>query len=140
MNKMSVWNPWRVTPRGFFDIEEDFDFDSFSNVQLDLYEEGDRVIAEIKAPGFEKDNIDIRVEANQLTISGNIEEVQEEEKKKRKYYRKEIRTLSFTRTCDLPVPVDASKAEAKFKDGVLKVSLPKKEEAKPKKIEIKVGN
>ncbi len=136
---MSVWNPWRVAPRGFFDFEEDFDFDSFSNVQMDLYEEGGQIVVELEAPGFKKDDIDIRVEANQLTVSGNVEEVQEDKGKRRKYYRKEIRNLSFTRTCDLPVPVDASKADAKFKDGVLKVSLPKKEEAKPKQIEVKVG-
>jgi HSP20 family protein len=139
MTKISTWNPWRVVPRGFFDLEEDLDFDSFSNVRMDLYEEGDQILVELEAPGFKKDDIDIRVESNQLTISGNLEEVQEEKGKKRKYYRKEIKNLSFTRTCDLPVPVDASKAEAKFKDGVLRISLPKKEEAKPKQIEVKVG-
>ena len=134
MTKMTVWNPWRITPRDFFDFEEDFD--SFSNVQMDLYEEGDNVVAEIKAPGFEQDNLDIRVEANQLTVSGNVEEIKED--KKRKYYRKEMRNLSFTRSCDLPVPVDANKADATFKNGVLKIILPKREEAKPKQIQVKI--
>ena len=134
MTKMTVWNPWRITPRDFFDFDEDFD--SFSNVQMDLYEEGDNVVAEIKAPGFERDNLDIRVEANQLTISGNVDEVKEE--KKRKYFRKEMRNMSFTRTCDLPVSVDAGKADATFKNGVLKVILPKREEAKPKQIQVKI--
>ncbi len=135
MTKMTVWNPWRITPRDFFDLEEDFD--SFSpNVQMDLYEEGDNVVAEIKAPGFEQDHLDIRVEANQLTVSGNVEDVEEE--KKRKYYRKEMRNLSFTRTCDLPVAVDANKADATFKNGVLKIVLPKREEAKPKQIQVKI--
>jgi len=138
MTKMSLWNPWRVAPSGLFDLEEDFDFDSFSNVQMDLYEEGDHIVAEVYAPGFDKDDIDIRVEANKLLISGQAKEVEEDTKKKRKYYRRETRNLSFTRTCDLPVPVDASKAEAKFKDGVLRVALPKREEAKPKQIEVKV--
>ncbi len=136
MTKMTLWNPWRMTPRDFFDIDEDFE--SFSNVQMDLYEEGDNVVAEVKAPGFDKDHLDIRVEANQLTVSGNVEEVNEEKNKKRKYYRKEMRNLSFTRTCDLPVPVDAGKADAKFKNGVLKVILPKKEEAKPKQVQIQI--
>ena len=140
MTKMSVWNPWRIAPRDIFDVDEDFDFDPFSNVKIDLYEEGDEIFVELKAPGFDKDDIDIRVEANKLVISGNAQEIQEDKQKKRKYYRKEIRNVSFTRTCDLPVPVDAAKAQAKFKNGVLTISLPKKEEAKPKQIDIKVEN
>lgn len=135
-HKLTPWNPWRISPRDFFDIDEDFE--SLSDVAMDLYEEGDNVVAEIKAPGFEKDQLDIRVEANQLIISGNVEDVREDKGRKRKYYRREMRNLSFTRSCDLPVPVDANKAEAKFKDGVLKVTLPKKEEAKPKQVDIKI--
>ncbi len=139
MTKMNLWNPWGIAPRGFFDIDENFDFDSISNVQLDLYEEGDNYMLELKAPGFNKDDIDISIEGNQITVSGNVEDVKEDKEKKRKYYKKEIRNLSFTRTCDLPGPVDSSKAQANFKDGLLKVTLPKKEEAKPKKIDVKVG-
>ncbi len=137
MTKMTLWNPWRMTPRDFFDIDEEFE--TLSDVQMDLYEEGDNVVAEIKAPGFEKNQLDVRVEANQLIVSGNVEEIQEEKGKKRKYYRREIRNLSFTRSCDLPVSVDAGKADASFKDGVLKIVLPKKEEAKPKQVDIKIG-
>ncbi len=136
MTKMTLWNPWRMTPRDFFDIDEDFE--PLSDVQMDLYEEGDNIVAEIKAPGFEKDNLDIRVEANQLIVSGNVQDVKEDRDKKRKYYRKEMRNLSFTRSCDLPVPVDAGKADASIKNGVLKIALPKKEEAKPKQVEIKI--
>jgi HSP20 family protein len=138
MTKMTLWNPWGIAPRDFFDWEDDFDVSSLSNVQMDLYEEGDNVVAEVKAPGFEKDQLDIRVEANQLTVSGKVEEVKEDKDKKRKYYRKEMRNLSFTRTCDLPVSVDANKADASFKNGVLKVILPKKEEAKPKQIQVRL--
>ena len=137
MTKMTLWNPWRLTPRDFFDIDEDFE--TFADVQMDLYEEGDSVVAEVKAPGFERDQLDVRVEGNQLIVSGNVEDVQEDKSKKRKYYRREIRNLSFTRGCDLPVPVDADKADATFKDGVLKIVFPKKEEAKPKQVDIKVG-
>ena len=136
MTKMTLWNPWRMSPRDFFDIDEEFD--TLSDVAMDLYEEGDNIVAEIKAPGFEKDQLDIRVEANQLTVSGNVEDIQEDKGKKRKYYRREIRNLSFTRSCDLPIPVDANKADATFKDGVLRVILPKKEEAKPKQVDIKI--
>lgn len=136
MTKMTLWNPWRVSPRDFFDFDEDFEV--LSDVQMDLYEEGDNVVAEVKAPGFKKDQLDIRVEGNQLIVSGKVEDVQEEKSKKRKYYRREIRDLSFTRTSDLPVSVDANKADATFKDGVLKIVLPKKEEAKPKQVSIKV--
>ena len=139
-NRMTLWNPLRrVSPRDlgdFFDFDEDFE--PLSGVPMDVYEEGDNIVAELEVPGFEKDQLDIRVEGNQLIVSGNVEDVQEDKGKKKKYYRKEMRNLSFTRSCDLPVPVDSGKADATFREGILRITLPKKEEAKPKQIDIKV--
>lgn len=106
--------------------------------QLDMYETGDSIVVKVKAAGFSKDDISLDIESNHLTISGNSKSQSEEENKDKKYYRKEIRSMSFTRSVDLPVPVVSDKASAMFKDGVLTVTLPKSEEAKPKKIEIKV--
>lgn len=112
---------------------------SISDIQMDVYEEGDNVKVRVKAPGFKREEIDVSVESGNITVTGKASEEIKEEDKKRKYFRREISKRSFTRTCALPVDVVAGKADAKFEDGVLTVSLPKSEEAKPKKIDIKVG-
>jgi HSP20 family protein len=111
---------------------------NWDDTQLDMYEEGDNVIVKLKAPGFDEKSIDISIEENTLTITGNLEKEEEEEDKKRKIYRKEIRTESFTRSVSLPCKVKAERAEAKFKNGILHLVLPKAEESKPKKISVQV--
>jgi HSP20 family protein len=137
MRRLTVWNPWGMMP-GWRDVEDD-DFLEMSDISMDVYEEGDDVVVKVVAPGFKKDQLDISIEAGKITIVGKAEDVVEEQEKKRKYYRKEISRRSFTRSCELPVDVVPDKAKADFKDGVLKVSLPKSEEAKPKKIKVDVG-
>ena len=82
---------------------------------------------------------EIDFEGSRLTISGTDHHVEESDEKDKKYYYKEIRTMSFTRTIDLPVSVKESEAKAVYKDGILKIAIPKSEEAKPRKIEIEVG-
>lgn len=135
MRRLSIWSPWGFMPR---DLDwDDMDVD-YSDVQMDVYEEGDNVVVKVKAPGFKKDEMDVSVESGNVTVVGKAEERMEEEDKKRKYYRREISKRSFTRSSALPVEVEPSKAEAKFEDGVLKVTLPKSERAKPKKIDIDV--
>lgn len=135
MAKLSLWNPWRMLPvvRNW---DEDWDeLVSFQENELDMYEEGNNVIVKVKAPGFKQENLDITVEDGAVCVTGKIEE--EEEDKKRKYYRKEFRSQSFTRRVDLPVRIQAEKAEAEFKNGVLTLKLPKTGESKPKSIKIK---
>lgn len=136
MRRLSVWNPWSVIPRSMLDEEwEDYS----SEVEMDVYEENDQVIVKVKAPGFKKDEIDISIESGQITIVGDAVEEVEEEGNDRKYYRREIQKNSFTRSCALPVEVVPNKAKATFENGVLKVVLPKSEEAKPKKIKVDVS-
>lgn len=137
MRRLTVWNPWGMGP-GWSDWDED-DFLEASDIRMDVYEEGEEVIVKLVAPGFKKDQMDISIESGKITIVGKAESVVEEKEKKRKYYRKEISRRSFTRSCELPVDVVSSKAKAEFKDGVLKVKLPKSEEAKPKKIKVDVS-
>jgi HSP20 family protein len=138
MRKLSVFNPWSFVPNNILD-EDWGEMDSFgSDVQMDVYEQGDNVVVEVKAPGFTKDEIDVSIESGQITIVGNAEEEIEEKDEKKKYYRKEIRKNSFTRSCALPVEIVPDKTKAKFKNGVLKIVLPKSEEAKPKKIHVDV--
>lgn len=136
MAKLTVWNPWSMMPR-MSDWDDDWDLTQVGDNEMDMYEEGDNVIIKLKAPGFTEENVDVSYEDGRLCITGKMEKEEEEEDKKRKYYRKEIRKQSFTRTVDLPVRVEAEKADAEFKDGVLVLTLPKAAEAKPKQIKIK---
>lgn len=131
---MSVWNPWRMFPRM---DDEDWGIVEYPENELDMYEDGDNVIVKVKAPGFTEENIDITVEDGTVTITGKIEEENEEENKKKKFYRKEFKSQSFTRRVDLPVRVKAEAAEADYENGVLILTLPKAEEAKPKAIKVK---
>ncbi len=119
------------------DFDEDWDIVEFPENELDMYEEGDNVIIKVKAPGFKEENIDITIEDGTVCITGKVEEEEEEKDTKRKYYRKEFRSQSFTRRVDLPVKVEGDKAIADYENGVLKITLPKAEEAKPKTIKVK---
>jgi HSP20 family protein len=85
---------------------------------------------ELVAPGFKKDAFKVEVHDRNLTISA--EEKSETEEKKETFLRKEYRFGSFSRSFRLPNTVDSDKIEAVYEDGVLHLSIPKKEEAKPK--------
>lgn len=108
-----------------------------TGAMINMYEDEDHVVVEVKAPGFKEEDIDVSFEDNVLTVSGNVNEEKEEEDKKKKYYYKEITQQSFTRSVSLPSKVDAETADAEVKDGMITVKMPKLPEAKPKKITIK---
>ncbi|GAB4534503.1 MAG: Hsp20/alpha crystallin family protein [Anaerolineae bacterium] len=103
---------------------------------LDIYETDDNLVVEASLPGIKPDDVEISVVGNSLTIKGETEH-EEEKKEKGKYHFRERRYGAFQRTVSLPVEVNADKAEATFENGVLKLSLPKIEEAKPKRITVK---
>lgn len=119
-------------------LEDDFFNMNWDDTELDMFEEGEEVIVQLKAPGFDDKSVEVSIEGNTLTITGNIEQTQEDEDKKRKYYRKEIRTQSFTRSVSLPAKVDPEKVDASFKNGLLTVRMAKAEEAKPRKIQVQI--
>ena len=101
---------------------------------LDLIENGDNFVVKAELPGFNPDDVDIRIEGNTLTLRANVE--QENHKGEGEYHLRERRQNSFTRTLTLPVPVNAEKANASFDNGILTLMLPKHETALPKKISI----
>jgi len=139
MARLSIWNPWRAFPKMKDFMDEDWDIVQYPENELDMYEEGDNVIIKVKAPGFKEDNIDITIEEGTVCITGKMEEEEEEKDKKKKYYRKEFQSQSFTRRVDLPVRIKTDKAEADYDNGVLTLTLPKAEEAKPKAVKIKAS-
>jgi len=104
---------------------------------VDVYEDEHNVTLKIEVPGIEEKDIDVRIENNTLTVHG--ERKIEKEEKEENYRRVERQYGSFTRTFNLPTTVDAEKVSANYDKGVLKISLPKKAEAKPKQIKVSVG-
>lgn len=104
---------------------------------IDIYETDDAVVVEAQLPGIKKiENVEIQLEGSVLMISAKEEE-SEEEKKKKKTVFKSTRQLEFHYTTSLPRMVDTAKAEAELENGVVKVTIPKVEEEKPKRIAVK---
>jgi HSP20 family protein len=103
---------------------------------IDVFQDSDDLIVETQLPGIDPKNVDIAIENDVLTISGETKE--KKEKKYEDYYRKEIRQGSFSRSVILPVSVKGSEASADYEDGILQITLPKAEEAKPKKISVNI--
>jgi HSP20 family protein len=105
---------------------------------VDVYEDEHKVALKIEVPGIEEKDIDVRVENNTLTVHG--ERKIEKEEKEENYRRVERQYGSFTRTFTLPTTVDTENVSANYDKGVLKITLPKKAEAKPKQIKVHVGS
>ena len=101
---------------------------------LDLYESGDHFEAVVELPGMRKDVIDISLHDGTLTISG--ERKRESNDNGETAQRTERYVGTFRRSITLPTRVDATKVSATYQDGILKVALPKAEEAKPKQIQV----
>jgi HSP20 family protein len=95
------------------------------------------VVIHAELPGMKKEDLDVRVENNVLTLRGKKE--RKEEAKEEGYFRAERAYGSFSRSFSLPSTVEVSKIAAEYKDGVLTLRLPKAEEAKPRQIEVKIS-
>lgn len=103
---------------------------------MDVRETEGEYIVEADIPGMTREDIHLEVVDNTLTVRG--ERTQEEESKKGDFHRIERRYGSFLRTVEIPGGFDSEKVDAEFKNGVLKVKLPKLEETKAKRIEVKM--
>src|SRR5215472_10390120 len=105
---------------------------------VDVYEDEQNLVLKLEIPGLSDEDINVSVENNTLTIQG--ERKFEKEEKEENFHRIERRYGSFVRTFRLPNTVDGEKCEAHYDKGILKVTLPKRAEAKPKQIKVGVGN
>ena len=121
--------------RGGSQADENF-MTSYWTPAVDIAEEENEFVVKMELPGVNKDDVKISLESNILTIKG--EKKQEKEEKNKSHHRLERAYGSFQRSFTLPMTVKNDKIEAVFKDGVLSITLPKLEEAKPKQIEVKV--
>jgi HSP20 family protein len=102
----------------------------------DIYETDNEIVVKAELPEVKKENIKVNLENNLLTIRG--ERKFEEETKKENYHRVERSYGEFLRSFTLPSFVDPNKIKAEYRDGVLRVSVAKREEAKPKQVEVKI--
>ncbi len=101
---------------------------------FDVYEEQDNIVVKAELPGMKKEDISVSLHDGALIISG--ERKNEIKSEGREVYRAERFFGKFQRTVTLPTGVAAAQVKAEYKDGVLTVTLPKAEEAKPKQIEV----
>jgi HSP20 family protein len=107
---------------------------------LDVYATGDEVFLIAAVPGLSPDDIEITINQGTVTLSGKTPNVaQSEEAKNATWYLHELPHGAFTRSVTLPIEVDASKADATFEQGILRLRLPKAEQAKPKQIKVRIA-
>jgi HSP20 family protein len=104
---------------------------------LDMYEDKDNVYVRAELPGMKKEEIDLSLHNGALSVSG--ERKQESKFENAEVYRAERFIGRFQRSITLPTPVAADKVKAQYKDGILTVTLPKTEEAKPKHINVNIS-
>ena len=103
---------------------------------VEMYEKPDKFVVRAELPGLKKEEVDISVVGDTLTISG--ERKAETEVKDEEYLRCELCYGKFSRSVTFPAAVDTTKVEASYENGILEVTVPKAEKVKPKKIEVKV--
>ncbi len=150
MRRKDLYNPFYELERLHSELNSLFDW-SFGSVPtrnlglletgwapaVDVFESKDNVLVKADLPGLKKDEIDVTVQDNTLILRGEKKENDEIEEEG--YVRTERFYGSFQRVISLPSDVDSSKAKAEYKDGILQLTLPKKEEAKPKQISVDIN-
>ena len=145
MFSMTPWEPFRALRRRGDPFDEMFrDFFrrgaegvGIAEPAVELAESDGEMTVKMEVPGVEKDQIQLTVADDHLVVRGETRK--EKEEKKKSYYRQEIRYGAFQRTVPLPVEVDATKAKAELKNGLLTVTLPKSAQPKAREIKIAVG-
>jgi HSP20 family protein len=151
MNKLTRWDPFKemeetqnrlarffglTPPRPGNGGQETMTITEWSP-SVDITEDDKEYLVKADLPDVKKDDVKVTVENGVLTITG--ERKFEKEEKGKKYHRIERSYGNFLRSFTLPDAADGAKVAAEFKDGVLKVHLPKSEKAKPKAVEVKVA-
>jgi HSP20 family protein len=144
MTDLIRWDPVReiASMRDSMDrVFEDFfshspaNFEGYGSIDINMIQTDDAVIIKANIPGIKPEDINISITGETLTIRGETKE--EEELKDANYHIREMKYGSFARSILLPSRVVSEKGNAEFKDGILKLTLPKAEEVKPKLITIK---
>jgi len=146
MDRLTRWNPFKE----LVDVRDDFDriVEKFFKPEVDfwegktkaplvdVYEEKDAIVVKAEIPGVKKEELEVSVTDDTITLSGKKKD--EKEVKKENFYRKEIREGSFFRTIPLPCRVDREKVKASYKEGILEITLPKAAEEIEKELKIDI--
>jgi len=119
-----------------FRMPEEATMPTFWSPSVDIYETDENIVLKAELPGVDKKEVSVEVKDNTLFLKG--ERKREKEVKEENYHRVERSFGTFMRSFSLPVTVKQDQVKAKFKDGVLEVTLPKAEEAKPKQVKVEV--
>jgi len=104
---------------------------------VDVYETKDDIVVKAELPGVKPEDVEVSIVGDTLTLKG--ERRKEAEVREEGYYRIERSYGAFQRSLTLPSVVNAEKVKATYKDGLLEIKLPKKEEAKPKTVKVEVA-
>ena len=143
----SALTPWRLWDDNFDNMMERFfqptrlldeEMAGSLTPRMDVVERDSEFVIRTDLPGIKKEDINVTLENGVLTISGETKE-ETEEKENGQVIRQERRYGKYMRSLRLATPIDEKKVKAAYKDGVLELTLPKAEEAKPKKITVDVG-
>ena len=138
--------PWRETTKSLEAFRREMDrlFDKFFEMMpfseqefvpsVDVSETANEIMVQAEIPGIDPQELDISLNGRLLTIRG--EKKSEHEEEKENYHKIERRYGSFSRTLELPSDIDPDRVEAKYKDGVLKIILPKTESGKKIKVSV----
>lgn len=153
MSKLVRWNPMREAADLFNEFDRVFDSPVYRarmgmplrtndvvgswSLALDVAEKGDVFTIKASLPGINPEDLNVTLEDNVLTVQGEVKE--DETIEEETYHIRERRFGSFSRSLRFPVPVNANEIVAAYDNGVLTLTVPKAEEVKPKRIEIKAG-
>lgn len=140
IREMLSWNRAmeRMLDQFYGENEPGFSDQFNLRVPLDVIENDDEYVIKANVAGLDPENVEITYTNNTLTIKGEVSDEREETEEKGHYHLRERRYGSFSRSITMPGSVNVEHIEAETKDGVLELHLPKKEEVKPKRIEVKV--
>lgn len=153
MAKITRWNPMREASDLFNEFDRVFDSPVYRarwgmpmrtndvvgswSLALDVAEKGDVFTIKASLPGINPEDLNVTLEDNVLTVQGEIRE--DDSIEDETYHIRERRFGSFSRSLRFPVPVAAGDIEAAYENGVLTLTVPKAEEVKPKRIEVKTA-
>lgn len=135
----AVYTPVRSLMDDFFGYPlsrwDDFFYKDIENLSANVWEEDNKIFVKMAMPGIKKDDIQISVTGDTLSIEGHSKEEKEQDNKR--YFLKTLQSYSYSQSFNLPSLVNTEEVEASFEDGILTVKLAKAKEAQTKKIEIK---
>ena len=142
VSRMAEYDPFELAQRQFDHmlgriIGQREDGGTLAPYGVDVREDGDHIYVEAELPGFRKEDVDITLENQTLTISAERkEEAEQGEKEKAGWLLRERRYNRFVRSFTLPPTVDEQSVQAKLDNGILKITLSKREETKPRKVQV----